>query len=62
MSNLNETTKEFISGLAGGIASVLVCHPLDVARTMMNIMATPGPNYRTGYETFSQTLKTIYQK
>lgn len=62
MSNLTNTQKEFIAGLAGGTASVLVCHPLDVARTMMNIMATPGANHKTGYETFSQTLKTIYQK
>ncbi len=36
---LSDTQREFFAGLLGGLASVLVCHPLDVTRTMMNIKA-----------------------
>lgn len=60
--SISNTQKEFIAGLLGGLSSVLVCHPLDVTRTMMNIMAQPGSDRKSGYETFSQTLRTIYQK
>lgn len=56
--HLKESTKEFISGLAGAVASVCVCHPLDVARTMMNIMAQTSDQLR--YRNLSETFRTIY--
>lgn len=56
--HLKESTKEFISGLTGAVASVCVCHPLDVARTMMNIMAQTSDQLR--YRNLSETMRTIY--
>lgn len=30
--------KDLISGMAGGLVSVTICAPLDIARTRMNMM------------------------
>lgn len=58
--NISDSLREFISALAGGIASVSVCHPLDVTRTMMNIMAhSPQQNRPQG---FFATLRSIYHE
>lgn len=58
--HLSDPVREFVSALAGGIASVTVCHPLDVTRTMMNIMAhSPITNRPNG---FYETLKSIYRE
>lgn len=57
---LSDSLREFLSALAGGVASVSVCHPLDVTRTMMNIMAhSPLQNRPDG---FFATLRSIYRE
>ncbi|GAB5363930.1 hypothetical protein AAMO2058_000925700 [Amorphochlora amoebiformis] len=54
---MNESTKQVFSGSMAGIASTIVCHPLDTIRTRLQTAEQVGLKYNSPYDCARRTWK-----
>lgn len=54
---IDQSTANFVSGLAGGVATVLVGHPFDTIKVRMQTSAATGVQYSGVLDCLSKTIR-----